>query len=79
MFKLIGAIVALICLIFALPLIGTALGAFTGWVVGLIWPNTFAAFLAHFGLAAFAPWKVGALLGFIGGFFKASLTNNKSE
>ncbi len=39
------------------------------------WPKTFAAFLAHFGLAAFQPWQIGALFGFIGGFFKAVLTN----
>jgi len=68
-----AAILAMICLF---PILGTLIGCFSGWMVGIFWPTTFAAFLAHFGLSAFAPWQIGALLGFTGGFFKAMQTNN---
>lgn len=71
MLKALGAIVLIVGLFILFPLIGTLIGAFTGWIVGVFWPTTFGAVLAHFGLSAFAPYQIGATLGFIGGFFKA--------
>lgn len=74
--KILFALIALIGFICLLPLIGTLIGAFTGWIVGIFWPTTFGAVLAHFGLSAFAPYQIGAALGFVGGFFKAVQLKN---
>lgn len=75
--KVLLALAAILGIIMLFPILGTLIGCFVGWIVGIFWPNTFAAFLTHFGLSAFAPWQIGALLGFVGGFFKAVQNNNK--
>lgn len=76
MLKAILAVLGLILLFFFLPLISVIVGAFCGWIVGIFWPTTFSAVLAHFGLSAFAPYQVGAALGFVAGFFKSISTKS---
>lgn len=71
---------ALIVIIFLLfPLIGSLVGAFAGWVVGLFFEDTILSTLARFGVdtGGLAMWQLGCTLGFIGGFFKTSVS--KSE
>ena len=67
---IIGSLVLLAMLVFIAPLIGAVCGAFAGFVVGWVFPVTFAQFFATVGLGAFAPWQIGLSLGFVGGFFK---------
>tara|TARA_Y100000296_G_scaffold82659_1_gene112167 strand:- start:906 stop:1160 length:255 start_codon:yes stop_codon:yes gene_type:complete len=60
--------------VFVAVTLGTAFGAFAGWIVGFVFSDTFTAFTAFFGMSAFAPWQVGAFLGFLGGFIRSTLT-----
>jgi hypothetical protein len=74
--KLAGIVVGLLVLGLLFPLFGAAMGAFSGWVVGLFFSETILGFLATFGIKGFAMWQVGLSLGFIGGFFRSSHTIN---
>ena len=62
-------VVTTICVMFAGPFVGVIGGAFCGWIVGLVFDATLTTLIAWMGLD-FAPWQFGAILGFIGGFFK---------
>lgn len=68
-----------LALIFTTPVIGVALGALAGWVVGLFFGTTILGTLSHFGVntSDLAMWELGAMLGFVGGFFKAMLIIEK--
>lgn len=72
-----GGVVVGISLFFFLPLLGALIGAFSGWVVGWFFSETILGFLAAFGIKGLAMWQVGVSLGFIGGFFRATMINKK--
>lgn len=71
-------IIGVAALIFFWPILGVLAGAFSGWVVGLLAPVWVPSGLALLGIKVAAGDLVylGAALGFIGGFFKSSNTNN---
>lgn len=62
-------------LVFFVPLIGAVFGAFSGWIVGLFFDETMATFIQWLEVEA-SPWQIGAVLGFVGGFFKSTLHQN---
>jgi hypothetical protein len=68
-------IIAVFAIMF-LPLIGTLAGAFIGWIVGLVFPETILSTLARFGVRTegLQVWQLGACLGFVGAFFKTNVT-----
>lgn len=70
-------IVVAVVLIFLSPLLGIIIGAFAGWVVGLFFPDTLALLAQMLHIEA-APWQLGAIFGFIGGFFRSSISTSKS-
>lgn len=76
----IGGAVLVAVLVMVACIIGTLLGAFTGWL--LMWvgiaPWVYDGF-AQLGLHVTNLWQVGAALGFVGGFFKASLEVKKEK
>lgn len=74
--KVISAFVAFAALVFFFPLIGVLGGAFAGWVVGLFFSDTILSALASFGVKteALSMWQLGAMLGFVGSFFRSSVT-----
>lgn len=76
--KAIAAIGAFFALIFLAPLVGVISGAFSGLVVGMFFEQTILEFMARVGfdMTGFAIWQLGAALGFVGAFFRASQTNN---
>ena len=57
---------------------GTLIGALSGWVVGLFFGDTILGILACLGITGFKMWQIGAFLGFVGGFFKSSLSSSNS-
>ena len=78
LFFALGAIVAGIALLLLAPLIGITVGAFAGWIVGLAFPGTVGLVgSAISGGAVMPAWQVGAVLGFVGGFFKARINVSK--
>lgn len=65
------AILGLLAAFFLAPLLGIAVGAFAGWVVGLVFPETIGILATIMtGGVTMPAWQVGAILGFVGGFFK---------
>ena len=67
-------------LIFGFALLGTAIGAFVGWVVGLT-PLGQAVMKVWFSLTYVECqlWELGAFLGFICGFLKGLITVEHKE
>jgi hypothetical protein len=76
--NVVSAIILFILGLMIAPLVGVAVGAFCGWVVGTFWPSTMPQGMTALGLGAMAPYQYGAFLGFSGGFFKSITTVNKS-
>lgn len=74
------AIAAVLALLFFWPIFGVLIGAFSGWVVGMLAPVWVPSGLALLGVKATADQLVylGAALGFVGGFFR-SHTSVKSK
>lgn len=56
--------------------LGPAIGALAGVVVNWVFPATMAKVLAAIGLGGIKLWELGAFLGFVSVFVKASQTNN---
>ncbi len=98
MWKLVAGILvtfAVGLIAFVLPIAGFLFGAFTGWVVGWVFPETFSQFFIAVGLVAqtetqlsglpvigwtpFEPWQIGGMLGFAGGFFKSVSFTSKGD
>lgn len=72
--KALAAIFTVAAFLFVAPIIGVLFGAFAGWVVGLFFAETVLGFLARtgFDVAGFSMWQVGAAMGFLGSFVRAS-------
>lgn len=58
-------------------LIAMLMGAAAGWVGGLIFPQVFERLTTLIFGEAIPAWQLGAMLGFVGGFLRASLPNRK--
>ena len=54
---------------------GTLVGAFIGWIVGLFFGNTILSFFASIGIEGYTVAQLGAILGFVGGFFRGTAFN----
>lgn len=71
-----GALMALfvVAMIIFAVIFGTLFGGIAGWIVGLFFTDTILQTLARFGVdtLGLTMWQLGATLGFVGGFFKAS-------
>lgn len=80
--KVVTSIAALLLLaltVFVLCLIGTIVGSLSGWAVGLLFGETILGIFAAFGLKGFSMWQIGAFLGFVGGFFRTSVTSKSND
>ena len=66
--------VGLVMLIIVMAIVGTLFGGIAGWIVGLFFADTIMNTLDAFGVETFelSMWQLGATLGFISGFFKAT-------
>lgn len=51
---------------------GTVMGALVGWIVGLLFDGTMGLLAQALGIDA-QPYQLGAMFGFVGGFFRASM------
>lgn len=70
------AILGGVALLFLGALLNTLVGAFAGWVVGLVFDDSMRLLAEVLNVKA-APYQLGAIFGFIGGFFRSSLTSSK--
>ena len=71
-----GALTAVILAVF-LPMFMPVIGAFAGAVVGFFFDETSRSFLDALGMKELEMWQLGAMLGFVGGFFKPYTTVSK--
>lgn len=55
----------------------TFMGAFSGWFIGLFFGETILGILSSLGITGFSMWQIGAFLGFVGGFFRTTVTAKK--
>ena len=69
-----GVISASFVLIFIATIMGTVLGAMSGWTAGLVFGETILGFISQLGIKNIAMWELGASLGFIGGYFRSIAT-----
>ena len=65
--------VAIAALLFVAVLLGTLIGGIVGWIVGLVFPFVIVTLNTLTGLTLTA-FEMGAVLGFVGSFFKPSVT-----
>lgn len=71
------AILLIVALFFFVPMLGAVFGALAGWIVGLFFSETILGILTQMGIET-SMWEFGCFLGFVGGFFKTSITQNKN-
>lgn len=66
--------VGLVMLIIIMVILGTFFGGVAGWIVGLFFTDTIMQTLNRIGVdtMGMTMWQLGATLGFISGFFKAT-------
>ena len=71
-----GALMALgfVLLVIVAVILGTFFGGVAGWIVGLFFTDTIMQTLSRIGVdtMGMTMWQLGATLGFISGFFKAT-------
>ena len=67
---------AMLLVSFFLMIVGyTMIGAIIGWVVGWFFSEPILNFFAALGIENMSMWDLGAVLGFVGSFFKSNVTN----
>ena len=70
-----GAAVMIAAILFVAVLLGTLIGGIVGWVVGMTFPFVIVTLNTLTGLTLTA-FEMGAVLGFVGSFFKTSVTKD---
>lgn len=71
----ISSLALIVGILLLLPLLGTLAGLIVGWIVGWFFSQTMLGIFAALGITGFKMWQIGAFLGFVGGFFRATSTN----
>ena len=68
------AAIGLVLIVTVLAILGTFFGGVAGWIVGLFFTDTIMNTLNRIGVdtLGMTMWQLGATLGFISGFFKAT-------
>jgi hypothetical protein len=75
--KIVAAIAAVCLMLFFILVLGPVIGAVSGLVVGWLFEPSIWQVFAAFGvdLTGIAMWQLGAVLAFVGGFFKAAYSS----
>lgn len=70
--------VGLLCFII---IAGPLFGGLSGWIVGFLFTDPILDFLNRLGVRTegMSVWQIGVALGFIGAFFKATLTQKEPK
>lgn len=62
--------------VFISAILATVFGAVGGFIVGLVFPDTMSLLSDTIGIEA-APWQLGAMFGFVGSFFRSSVSSSQ--
>ncbi len=73
--KIFGGGVLVIGGLFFIIILGTLMGGVAGWAVGMVFTDTIAALKQALGVVV-TDFELGAMLGFVGGFFRASVSKS---
>jgi len=73
--KFFGGCLITILFFLLTAIVSTLIGAFIGWVVGWFFGNTILSFFASIGIEGYTMVQLGAVLGFVGGFFRGTAFN----
>ena len=76
--KAFGGLVFSLGWLFLIVILGTLIGGVIGWTVGLVFDDTLAALKTALGLSV-TNFQLGAMLGFVGGFFKSSKFSTETK
>lgn len=68
-----GMFVLALGLVFMVVMLGSLFGAAAGLVVGIVFDDTMRLMAHMLGVPTAAPWQLGCMLGFIGGFFRGMI------
>ena len=68
-----GAVFVFLMGLFFFVILGTFMGAFAGWIVGLVFSDSILGILDKFGVHGVTMWQFGAFMGFVGGFLKTKV------
>lgn len=64
-----GTAAATLAIVFIMVIFHTLMGVLIGWCVGLVFDGTLALLAQALNMPEARPWQLGAILGFISGFF----------
>jgi len=64
-------------LLFVAIILSTLFGGIAGWVVGMVFPFVTDTVREVSGLTELTNFQIGAILGFVGSFFKTSCSGSK--
>ncbi len=73
----VATMVLLVIGIFIGCVLGSIIGALSGWAVSFIFDETLTKVLAALGIKGLKLWEFGAFLGFVGGFLKTTVKQQK--
>ncbi len=73
--KVVGGIVLGFGGLFLIILMGTLCGGVAGWTVGLVFVDTMVEIKQWLGVSV-TNFELGAMLGFVGGFFRGRVSTN---
>ena len=76
MAEFIASAIALAIVFFIAPALGLLLGAFSAWAAGIFFPETLDLVSTFILGEAIPHWQLGAGLGFVGSFFKTTVTSS---
>jgi hypothetical protein len=68
-----GAAVMVAAILFVAVLLSTVIGGIVGWIVGMVFPFVIVTLNTLMGTTLTA-FEMGAVLGFVGSFFRTSVT-----
>lgn len=72
--------ILILVLVFIACIGGALVGSGAGWVVGLVFDDSLKLLATAMGIPTAEPYQLGAILGFVGGFVRASVsTETKSK
>jgi hypothetical protein len=79
--KLVAGILTVCLMLFFILVLGPVIGALSGLVVGWLFEPSIRQVFAAFGvdLTGIAMWQLGAVLAFVGSFFKAAYTSTEKK
>lgn len=72
-----GGIIYAALIVFIGAVLAPVFGALGGEIVSWFFPDTFQAVMEHLGIEDMRLWQVGAVLGFVGSFFRCHVSNGR--